>query len=79
MPVDTHEDLPLNEAAAFAAEKIQQGGTVFAKFTCAHCGARQTFETPNKIYLQGECEECNGITNISEWGFMVIYGRGGFA
>ena len=49
---------------------------VFFKFTCIHCGARQTFDEPNTLYTEGHCEECGNITEIVEGGFAVIGATG---
>ncbi len=46
------------------------GSQVFYKFTCAHCGSRQTFERPNTLYTSGICEECGSTTDpIKGYGF----------
>jgi hypothetical protein len=52
------------ETAERANKLVLEGATVFQKFTCEHCGSRQTMPTPNAFYCEGKCEECNGVTNI---------------
>ena len=42
----------------------EAGGTFFVKFTCLHCGSRQTIETPNTLHSSGRCEECNKISDF---------------
>jgi ribosomal protein S27E len=43
---------------------IAKGGAVFWKFTCAHCGSRQTFDEPNALFMTGTCEECGKVTDL---------------
>ena len=62
------EDLPWDELLARANETIAGGATVYQKFTCAQCGARQTIEDANTFYQEGECEECRHITDLLKHG-----------
>lgn len=43
---------------------LQKGGAVYFKFTCAKCGARQTFPEANGIHATGTCEECGHTTDL---------------
>lgn len=65
------------DVIAKANKVIEQGGRVFFKFTCQHCGARQTFPDENAFYLTGQCEECKGITDCNSIparpGFMTVF------
>lgn len=61
-------DIPLDNAVSKAIEVIQSGGMVWQKFTCMHCGTRQTIETPNAFYTHGTCEECGKDTCIHKRG-----------
>jgi hypothetical protein len=61
-------DLPWDELLVQADELIGAGATLHQKFTCAFCGARQTMETPNVFYIEGECEECAHVTDIRQRG-----------
>lgn len=47
-----------------ANQKIAQGWDVYQKWTCQHCGARQTMPDRNKFYARGLCEDCKKETNI---------------
>lgn len=54
---------------AETAEQVRQmtfGRTVYVKFTCVHCGSRQTSNTPNVIHTSYTCEECTGITALDD-------------
>jgi hypothetical protein len=59
---------PFDDVAAYAAKWIAQGATIFQQFNCAHCGAKQTMDVPNKFFEQGKCEECGKVTNIKRKG-----------
>ena len=65
---------PWAEVVAQASAQIAAGAEVFQKFTCSHCGARQTMETPNVFFMMGACEECGEVTDIKKEGcnYMLI-------
>ena len=69
-------DKPLLEIAAECDVLIADGMTIFQKWTCVHCGARQTMPDPNVLYVAGLCDKCTLLTNIEEngCGFMVVGG-----
>lgn len=83
MPND-HKDLPSREIQAHAALNVARNGgpqrcRVFFKYTCAHCGSRQTFMEPNTIYDSGECSKCGTETKIKKYGYLLeITSGGGF-
>lgn len=51
---------------------LDNEGTFWGKFWCAHCGARQTFSEKNKLFTSGICEECGKTTKLDRWGLMVM-------
>jgi hypothetical protein len=67
------KDYPFYECARQAEELIQNGATIYQKFSCATCGARNTIETPNVFYTSGKCGECWSMTNLLSSGcnYMV--------
>jgi hypothetical protein len=69
-------DIPFDDAVKQALELVEQGVVLHQKFTCSHCGSRQTMERPNAFFEQGICEECNEITNIKAQGcgFAALIG-----
>lgn len=69
-------DHPFYEVARQAERKMQDGFTVYQKFTCEGCGARQTIGEANRFFLTGTCEECGALTNIAARGcnFMATIG-----
>lgn len=76
-------DLPLQQALAKAEEVISrhtalgQKAEVYFKFTCQHCGSRQTFDKPNTIHTSGICEACGLLTDpITGYGMMLVSSPG---
>lgn len=57
-------DYPFEEAAAGAHQRVLEGWYVYQKWTCQHCGVRQTMPDANHFYEHGRCEECKQVTNI---------------
>jgi hypothetical protein len=63
-----YQDFPIAELIPVTDKLIGAGCTVFFKWTCGGCGARQTFDTPNVLYTRGKCEECDHVTDLRESG-----------
>lgn len=63
-----YQDYPIEECARVADKIIDKGGTIYQKFTCSCCGARQTMDEPNVFYKSGSCQECGGLTDIEAKG-----------
>jgi hypothetical protein len=72
MPQEYH-DYPLEEIAKAFDEHSKKGAQCFQKWTCAHCGARQTMPNPNVLYTHGNCEECQKQTDIRIKGCNYLY------
>lgn len=64
-----------------ADQMIHQGGIVHFKWTCAKCGSRQTFDTPNTLYRWGQCEQCQHTNDLEQpeakVDFLLIMGSQG--
>jgi hypothetical protein len=69
---DEQIDFPLEEVLKSFQELVPKGDTLFQKWTCQHCGSRQTMATPNVLYRTGQCEECGKITEITQCNFLLI-------
>lgn len=67
---------PWQDVLDTADKAVKQGATVYQQFKCAHCGAKQTIDTPNSFHRTGSCEECGKLTNIEKNGhnFMLVMG-----
>jgi hypothetical protein len=65
---------PFDEVAYEADLHVQKGRTVFQQFNCAHCGMKQTIDTPNHFFTYGDCEECGGRTDLKKAGcnYMMV-------
>lgn len=71
MPQDPR-DYPMQECIDVAEELIAKGCNVYMKYTCAHCGSRQTISTPNKFFTSGKCEACGETTdNITHCNYVL--------
>lgn len=75
---EQHRDLPREEVVKRAEQVIAllahrgQRARVYFKFTCGHCGARQTFDKPNSIFADGTCEACGETTkDIPAYGYLL--------
>jgi hypothetical protein len=68
-------DLPWNEIIEKVDAAIKAGATLYQKFTCEKCGSRQTMESPNTFYMEGQCEECQHVTDIKKrgCGYMATF------
>ena len=56
---------------------ISQGFDVFIKFTCNHCGSRQTCPSSNVLFTEGyTCEECKKVSYPKKFGMMAMAGMG---
>jgi len=73
----SYNNYPLEQIAAEVGDKIKNGGNIYQKFTCAHCGSRQTMDVPNVLYTSGKCEECGKITDVKKTGcnYMLVLSR----
>lgn len=76
-------DYPRDEIQRMAEAAIRQHGgsttaRVFFKFTCGRCGARCTFNEPNRLYTEGECHACGFMTSIERAGFALHVALFGF-
>ena len=56
---------PLDVCQKAAEEKMNEGWTVYQKFSCAKCGQRLTIHEPNVFYRTGTCDKCGHITDIA--------------
>lgn len=65
-------DVPFDDAVNKGLEVIQNGGQVWQKFTCQHCGSRQTMDIPNTFFTHGTCEECGKDTCIRKQGCGLV-------
>jgi hypothetical protein len=76
--MDKYHDLPWDRLLEQAEATIKGGATLYQKFTCDHCGARQTMDVPNVFYTEGQCEKCSHITDLQRrgGGFMAHFHMG---
>lgn len=67
---------PFDKVIAKCEEVMASGWDIHQQFNCAHCGVKQTMETPNQLYTSGQCEECGEVTDLRAAGcnFMATHG-----
>jgi hypothetical protein len=71
-------DFPLEEVVKQADDRVDEimngGGHAYTmqKWTCRHCGARQTMEDRNTFYRSGRCEECDKVTPITKCNYTLV-------
>lgn len=70
-------DHPFMQVFNSAMAEAEKGRTIYQKFTCSHCGTRQTIDVPNTFYKEGSCEECHQITDIVKHGcdYVMVIGN----
>ena len=67
-----YQDLPLDDYVALMEQMIHAGWTDFTKFTCLHCGSRQTGEEPNTVCTGGySCEACGQTSFPKKFGCVI--------
>jgi len=72
MTAKKYNDYPIEECRQAADILIADGADVHQKWSCQHCGARQTMATANTFYRSGICEACGGTTVIRGCNYMVL-------
>lgn len=67
---------PFYDCVKNTAELIDRGIDIQQQFICAHCGVKQTMDTPNRMFTSGKCEECGKLTDIVKDGcnYMAVIG-----
>jgi hypothetical protein len=74
MPKTDVRDFPFAECCKGAERMVQDGATVYQKWTCVRCGERVTANNPNSFTTFGRHEEkadgqpCGGVTDIQKTG-----------
>lgn len=72
-----YADFPLDECAAQAKQRTEEiertGGRcdIFQKWSCQHCGSRQTMERKNMFFRSGTCEACGLTSVITKCNYMM--------
>lgn len=68
-----HVNVPVEQCMEDASRVIERhpGSLVWQKWDCAHCGSRQTMETPNTFYDSGRCESCGEVSPITHCNFLL--------
>ena len=72
----TVRDIPIG-VARINCEKLNRSGvTIWQKWTCMHCGSRQTTSEENALKEHGLCQQCKRSTEITHCGYAALFSRG---
>ena len=79
----TYRNYPIEECARGIDKILREHprAAVYQKWTCGGCSRRITGNTPNKLFVEGHCEDCGHITDLKKAGcnYMVTLAVGGIA
>lgn len=68
-----YNDYPIQECLDTVEPKVNAGlWRFYQKWTCRHCGSRQTMGEPNVFFRSGTCEECGKVSPIDKCNYMLI-------
>ena len=76
-----YRDFPIAKVVAQAEQRAGELAKlgipmrVHQKWTCQHCGSRQTMETKNQFFSSGTCEECGKTTIIKRCNYVAMMGE----
>lgn len=69
---EQHQDIEFYELKERIDELASQGASIFVKFTCHYCHARQTCPNANSLFTKGyDCEECKRMSYPNKFGYML--------
>lgn len=71
------QDKTFDELLPQCTELLNNGHTFWAKFTCQHCGVRQTSDQKNVFHESYYCEECGKISTPGKYGLLIMMTAGG--
>lgn len=69
-------DYPIQECLDRVLPLVKQGAKFHQKWTCSHCGSRQTMEEENQFFESGICGECGKESPIKACNYLLILGPG---
>ena len=71
-----YKNYSLEECADAMGEYMRKhpDASFHQKFSCEHCGSRQTMSEANKFFTSGTCEECGHSTDLKTAGcnYLII-------
>ena len=78
-----YRDFPIKDVIKQVNERGEQLAKmgikmrVHQKWTCEHCGSRQTMGEQNRFFAAGTCEACGEVTIIKRCNWLAIMGGTG--
>ena len=64
------KDFPINECREGASRILDEGGTIWQKWTCERCGSREMQKTPNIFFPFCECQ-CGHVTSVERCNYRI--------
>src|SRR5207342_1280706 len=63
-----YNDYPITACMETVKPFVEAGCHFNQKWSCAHCGSRQTMAQPDQFFASGQCEECGHVTDLKHRG-----------
>jgi hypothetical protein len=63
-----YNDYPIASCMETVKPFLEAGCHFNQKFSCAHCGSRQTMAQHDQFFASGQCEECGHVTDLKHRG-----------
>ena len=64
-------DYPIEECRVTADKAIENGYTIYQRFSCEQCGQRLTMDVPNVFFTSGGCDKCGHTTAITHCNYTA--------
>jgi hypothetical protein len=69
----TYKNYPLDVCVKAADKLIEQGAAIYQKWSCSHCGSRQTMDVQNTFFRSGICEDCSKTSPITHCNYTAVF------
>jgi hypothetical protein len=72
-----YRDYPIEQCVKQAEERRRATKgrmKIHQKWSCKHCGSRQSMAIPDTFFRSGQCEECGNVTIIDKCNYLAIIG-----
>jgi ribosomal protein S27E len=70
-----YRDFPIETCVKQAEERraaVKGRMKIHQKWSCRHCGSRQTMAEPNTFFRSGQCEDCGNVTIIDKCNYLAV-------
>ncbi len=72
-----YADFPIEDCEAQAKQRVEEmeragaSCAIYQKWTCQHCGSRQTMGQKDTFFRSGRCEACGQTSLITKCNWMM--------